>query len=98
MGRERQVYADIFRLADLAAYVTKTYGGVDYLMNNSGVASKGDAFDEKIVEDTLKTNVSLEGSKTFKKTCDANVLSSVLWNFGCMMSFFVLTFTKPILM
>ena len=45
--------ASVTRAADRVA---REWGGLDILVNNAGIASKGDAFDEKIARDTLRTN------------------------------------------
>lgn len=39
-----------------AAEVKTKYGGVDLLVNNAGMAFKGDAFDTHVVDTTFKTN------------------------------------------
>lgn len=39
-----------------AAEVKTKYGGLDLLVNNAGLAFKGDAFDTNVVDTTFKTN------------------------------------------
>jgi len=40
----------------LAEYLKKKYQGFDILINNAGMAFKGDAFDENVARTTLETN------------------------------------------
>jgi len=39
-----------------ATYLSNTHGGLDILINNAGMAFKGDAFDESVAKTTIKTN------------------------------------------
>lgn len=43
-------------IKDAAAAVKKQYGGLDILINNAGIAWKGDAFDGKVAAGTFATN------------------------------------------
>ena len=48
--------ADEASVKRAAERVKQQYGGLDILVSNAGIASKGDAFDENIARDTLRTN------------------------------------------
>jgi len=43
-------------IASLAEHVKKEYGGLDVLVNNAGMAFKGDAFDENVARITVGMN------------------------------------------
>ena len=48
--------ADEASVERAAERVRKEFGGLDVLVQNAGIASKGSALDEKIARDTLRTN------------------------------------------
>jgi len=43
-------------LKEAAEHIRTTYGGLDILINNAGIAWKGDAFDETVARGTIGTN------------------------------------------
>ena len=48
--------SDPSSIQQAAATVKEKYGGLDVLVNNAGIASKGDDFNEEIARTTLRTN------------------------------------------
>jgi NAD(P)-dependent dehydrogenase (short-subunit alcohol dehydrogenase family) len=47
---------DSSSIANFVEFVRSTYGGLDIIVNNAGIATKGTAFDHEIASSTLGTN------------------------------------------
>ncbi|XXQ37048.1 short chain dehydrogenase [Plasmodiophora brassicae] len=47
---------DVASIGKAAMTIKADYGGLDILINNAGMAWKGDAFDEKVARGTIRTN------------------------------------------
>lgn len=45
-------------ISNLIAYLKQTFGGLDYLVNNAGVATHGDTFNVDVCEQTFHVNVN----------------------------------------
>eukprot|EP01095_Lingulamoeba_sp_RSL-Kostka_P014603 TRINITY_DN6424_c1_g2_i2.p1 TRINITY_DN6424_c1_g2~~TRINITY_DN6424_c1_g2_i2.p1 ORF type:complete len:270 (-),score=94.97 TRINITY_DN6424_c1_g2_i2:283-1092(-) len=43
-------------ILNIKSYVEEQYGGLDVLINNAGIAFKGNAFDENVAKTTIDTN------------------------------------------
>ena len=61
--------ADEASVRQAADEVKRQYGGLDILINNAGIASKGDAFDDTIASNTLRTNYYGQHTSSAHRSC-----------------------------
>lgn len=56
---ERLDVSDFKSIEEFIALIKQKYGKIDVLVNNAGVAAKGDAFDTEVVKFTFQTVIQL---------------------------------------
>jgi carbonyl reductase 1 len=72
---EKLDLSDFESIEDFVALIKQKYGKIDVLVNNAGVAAKGDAFDSEVVKFTFQTvnghifRISMELLISLKKSC-----------------------------
>lgn len=72
---EKLDVSDFKSIEDFVALVKEKYGKIDVLVNNAGVAAKGDAFDSDVIKWTYQTvniclfRISMELSNSQKSCC-----------------------------